>query len=69
MEHNEFYWYECRCEACGYIESYPSAKRSAVDWFEFKRLLLSSKEAQINFRECKICKKYTRQILVSFDKE
>jgi len=69
MEQQIYYWFQTRCEHCGYIESHPSAKREKMKWIEFKLMLLSSPEAGENFRYCDNCKKYSRQTLISFDAE
>ena len=66
---NEFYWYEMRCEACKTIDSVPGPKKHSTTWQEFSLLLKKSNSFDYQYKYCPVCKKYTRQILVSFDAE
>ena len=66
---DEFYWYEMRCEVCKTIDSVPGPKKHSTTWQEFSLLLKKSNSFDYQYKYCPACKKYTRQILVSFDAE
>jgi hypothetical protein len=69
VEQLEHYWYELRCEVCKTIESAPGPKRHSTTWHEFALMLKKSNSYDYQYRYCPVCKRYTRQILVSFDAE
>lgn len=68
-EQLEHYWYELRCEVCKTIDSVPGPKKHSTTWHEFVLMLKKANNYDYQYKYCPVCKKYTRQILVSFDAE
>lgn len=63
------YWrYDLRCEKCGWIETYAALPKDKYEWTKFYQNLFL-KDWNGNYQYCEQCDLWTKQILLSFDKQ